>query len=114
MSQTCTTPTPSASSSNFQSILVAALENYKKKTKKDLLIHQLTAQLRTCDSPSSIADVLNRQYNVQEFIQSQGGGESSKQWLNATVSVLCAFSGALGKGVGLVSLHKLSHSRCTL
>jgi hypothetical protein len=114
MSQNFPTPTPSASSSNFHSILVAALENYKKKTKKDLLTHQLTAQLRTCDSPSSILDVLNRQYNVQGFIQSQGGSESSRQWLNATVTVLCAFSGALGEGVGLASLHKSSRLRCTL
>jgi hypothetical protein len=105
-------PTPTSSaSSNFQSILDAALKNYKKKTKKDLLTHQLTTQLQTCDSPSAILDVLNKQYNVEEFIQSQENGGSSKQWFNATVTVLCAFSGALGEGVGLVSLpvHRSSH-----
>jgi hypothetical protein len=100
--------TSSASSSNFRSILDVALKNYKKKTKKDLLTHQLMAQLQTCDTPSAILDVLNKQYNVQEFVQSQEGSESSKQWLNATVTVICAFSGALGEGVGLVSLHKSS------
>jgi hypothetical protein len=102
------TLTSSASSSNFRSILGAAMKNYKKKTKKDLLTHQLMAQLQTCESPSDILDVLNKQYNIQEFLQSQEGGESSKQWLNATVTVLCAFSGALGEGVGLVSLQNLS------
>jgi hypothetical protein len=104
MSQSRHPTLTSTASSNFQSILDAALRNYKKKTKKDLFTHQLTAQLQTCKSPSDILNLLNKQYNVQELVQSQEGGESSKQWLNATVTVLCAFSGALGEGVGLVSL----------
>ena len=94
----------SISSSNFRSIFVAALNNYKKKTKEDLLAHQLTAQLQTCESPSAILDVLNRQYNIQQFIQSQSDGVSTRRWLDATVTVLCRFSAALGEGVGMVYL----------
>ncbi|KAI0249901.1 hypothetical protein BJV78DRAFT_634272 [Lactifluus subvellereus] len=92
----------SASSSNFQAIFDDALNKYKEKTKNDLLQHQLTAQLQNCKSPSAILDVLNRQYNIQQFIRSQSDGGNSKQWLNATVTVLCGFSAALGEGVGLV------------
>jgi hypothetical protein len=102
------TPVPAASgsSSNFQSIFDAALNNYKDKTKNDLLAHTLTTQLQSCDSPGAILDVLNKQYNIQQFIQSQSDGQVSKQWLNATVTVLCAFSAALGEGVGLVNLQR--------
>ena len=94
--------TPSGHSSNFRSIFDAALKDYKTKTRKDLLAHQLTAELQICDSPSAILDVLNEQYNIQQFIQLQSDGQRSKQWLNATVTVLCAFSAALGEGVGIV------------
>ena len=94
-------PIASAPSSNFRSIFVAALNNYKKKTKEDLLTHQLTAQLQTCESPSDILDVLN---NLQQLIQSQNDDGSTKQWLNATVTVLGGFSAALGEGVGMVYL----------
>jgi hypothetical protein len=99
-------PTPSGSSSNFQSIFDAALKDYKEKTKKDLLAHRFTAQLQNCDSPSAILDVLNKQYNIQQFIRSQSDGQRSKQWLNATVTVLCGLSGALGEGVGMVNLQR--------
>ena len=100
--------TASGSSSNFRSIFDAALKNYEEKTKKNLLAHQLTVQLQNCNSPSAILDILNRQYNVQQFIQSQSDGQRSKQWLNATVTVLCEFSAALGQGLGIVNPQNLS------
>jgi hypothetical protein len=99
-------PTASGSSSNFRSIFDAALNNYKRKTKTDLLAHQLTAQFQDCDSPSAILDLLNRQYNIQHFIQSQNNS-GSKQWLNTTVTVLYTSSRALGEGIGMVNLQKL-------
>ncbi|KAH9972709.1 hypothetical protein BGW80DRAFT_1560757 [Lactifluus volemus] len=95
-------PTASGPSSNFQSIFDAALNNYKRKTKTDLLAHQLTAQFQDCDSPTAILDLLNRQYNIQRFTRSQNDSGSSKQWLNTTVTVLNASSRALGQGIGMV------------
>ena len=85
-----------------------ALNQYKKKTKNDLVAHQLTARLESCSSPSAILAVFDEQYGVQEFIRSQRDGERSKQWLNATANVVCAFSAAIGQGVGLVSTRTLS------
>jgi hypothetical protein len=109
------TPVPTASSSsNFRSILDDALNNYKRKTKNDLLAHQLTAQLQYCDSPAAILDVLNSKYDIQQFIQSQSGSGSSKQWLNSTVTVLCAFSAALGEGTSMASLQRLSRQEYAL
>ena len=93
--------TASSSSSNFRSIFDAALKDYKKKTKNDLLTHQLTAKLKSCESPAAILAVLD---NLQEIILFQADDVSSNQWLNATLTVLCAFSDALGEGVGLVNL----------
>ena len=97
-------PTPSTSSAIFQAIFGAALDNYKKKTKKNLLTDWLTAQLDACDSSSAILDILN---NMQRSIQSQSGSGSTKQWLNATVHVLCGLSAALGEGVGPVHIQTL-------
>jgi hypothetical protein len=80
-----------------------ALNQYKKKTKNDLVAHQLTARLESCSSPSAVLAVLDEQYGVQQFIQSHTGDERPKQWLNATANVLSAFSAVIGQGVGLVN-----------
>src|ERR1700761_3879231 len=94
------TPSTSTSSSNFQSIFYAAVKAYEKKTKNDLLIHPLAAQLQACDSPSDILAIL--QDKVKEFEQSKCADERLSRWLNPTVNVLYAFSTTLGGGVGLV------------
>jgi hypothetical protein len=66
MSHTCAT---ASSSSTFQPIFNNALKAYEKRTKKNLLAHPLVAQLKACDSPSSILAVLQQQ--VQELDRSQ-------------------------------------------
>ena len=92
----------SSSSSNFQSVLNAALEAYEKKTKSKLLIHPLAAQLQSCDSPSAIVSIL--QGLIQQFDRRRRSDERLTDWLNPTINVLYAFSSTLGQGVGLVSL----------
>ncbi|KAI9431393.1 hypothetical protein H4582DRAFT_2132957, partial [Lactarius indigo] len=94
------TPSAASSSSNLQAIFNAAIKEYEKKTKQDLLLHSLMAQLQTCDSPADILAVLRTQ--VQQFEQSTSGDDKLTKWLNPTVNVLYAFSAALGEGVGLV------------
>ena len=113
MSQTPPTAAPS-SSSNFRSIFVAALEDYKNKTKNDLLQHGLTDKLERCESAIAILHVLDKQFHIQQFVQSQVGGKSLKQWLSATATVLYAFSSALGQGIGLVVLHRSCYQRLSL
>ncbi|KAH9167839.1 hypothetical protein EDB89DRAFT_1646827 [Lactarius sanguifluus] len=90
----------SSSSSNFQSIVNAALKSYEKQTKKDLLAHPLAAQLQSCNTPSDILTVLKDQ--VHEFGLSHSGEGIQARWLISTVNVLYAFSSTLGEGVGLV------------
>ncbi|KAH9055850.1 hypothetical protein EDB83DRAFT_2316187 [Lactarius deliciosus] len=87
------------SSMDFEKIFGAALEAYKKQTKKDIASHPLATQLQSCDSPSAILAILRAQ--VQTFEQSQSADERLTKWLDPTVHVLYAFSATLGEGVGL-------------
>ena len=93
-------PSNSASSTSFETIFNAALEEYERKTKKNIASHPLAAQLKSCDSPSAILAVLRAQ--VQESDKSQSADERLTKWLDPTVNVLCAFSAVLGDAVGLV------------
>jgi hypothetical protein len=91
-----------SSSSNFQLIINNALDKYKKRTKNDLLVHPLAAQLQSCDSPSAILVVLQQQ--VQGLDQSRNSDERWSRWLDPTVNVLYALSATIGAGVSLVCL----------
>ena len=97
MSQSHPTATPS---SNFQQIFDNALGEYQRRTKKDLHVHPLAAQLQTCDTSSSILAVLQEQ--VQDPNRSQSVDDRLTKWLDPTVNVLCSLSDALGEGVSLV------------
>jgi len=96
-------PSTSTSSSNFRTIFVAAIKEYEKKTKTDLLTHPLASQLQSCESSSDILAVLHSKVN--EFDKTRSHNEKLSSWLNPTINVLYAFSATLGQGVGLVSLN---------
>jgi hypothetical protein len=96
-----TAPSTSTSQSNFASIFNAALEFYKRKTKKDLASHPLLPSLQSCDSPEAVLTVLQEQ--VPAFGQSQTRDDGLTKWVTPTVNVLCSFSGTIGQGVGLVN-----------
>ena len=101
-SAVATSSTP-ASKIRFQTIFQAALKSYRKQTKEDLLEHPLASQLQSCDSTTAILALLQDQ--IREFDKSHSGDERLTRWLGPTVNVLCAFSGAVAGGVGLVSLY---------
>ena len=94
-------PPTAPSSSILQTIFVASLKEYEKKTKKDILTHPLMAQLQICISPTEILTILRAQ--AQQFEQSTSGDDTLTKWLNPTVNVLYAFSSVIGTGVGLVN-----------
>src|SRR6266404_6261090 len=94
-----------ASSSNFKVIFEAAIDTYKRKTKQDIIAHPLATQLRACDSPAAIRNLLRDQ--VDKFNQFRGNGDERLQkWLIPTINVLYAFSVPLGEGIGLVSANQ--------
>jgi len=95
-------PSTSTSHSNFVPIFNAALESYKRKTKKDLASHPLLPSLRSCDSPEAVLTVLRDQ--IPAFNQSQNGDDRLTKWVSPTVNVLYAFSATVGQGVGLVCI----------
>jgi len=94
VSSTTTSPT------NFQNLFNTALGAYKKRTKKDLLTHPLSAKLQHCHSPAAILSVL--QELVQQFDQRRCRNERIRSCLNPIVNVLYALSTTIGEGVGLV------------
>jgi hypothetical protein len=89
-----------SSSSNFQLIINNALDKYKERTKNDLLVHLLAAQLQLCNSPSAILAALQQQ--AQELDQSRSSDERWSRWLDPTVDILYTLSSAVAAGVGLV------------
>jgi hypothetical protein len=101
-----------ASSSNFQLIFNNALKAYEKRTKKDLLVHPLAAQLQTLESASSILALLQEQ--VSGLDRSRSGDERWTKWLDPTVNVLFAFSATIGGGVGTVCTRTCAYLRSAL
>ena len=91
-------PSTDTTSTSFETVFTAALEEYKKQTKKDLAAHPLAAQLQTCESPSAILNVLRDQVHKSQ----SADNEKLTKWLGPTVNVLYAFSAILGDAVGLV------------
>ena len=92
--------TTSTFSTNFETVIAAALEEYKRKTKKDIASHPLAAEFKSCESPGAVLAVLRAQ--VQTFEKSQSADENLTKWLDPTVNVLYAFSAILGDAAGLV------------
>ena len=91
----------SSSTPNFQPIFEKALQEYKKKTGKDLTAHPLAAEIKGCNSPEDILTVLEGK--ASELNQSRSSDERLTKWLNPTVNILNALSATLGEGAGLVS-----------
>src|ERR1700679_2288793 len=100
-----------ASSSKFQLIINDALKVYNKRTKNDLLLHPLAAQLQTCDSPTDILAVLQQQ--IQGLDRSQSGDDRWTKWLDPTINVLLTFSQTAGT-VGLVCPRTFPYSHTHL
>ena len=95
---------PSASTlhSSFLSVFNAALENYKYRTKEDLLSHPLLPDLQSCDSPEAILAILREK--IPAFSQSKNDDDGLSKWVAPTVNVLCSFSATLGGGIGVVGI----------
>ena len=94
----------STPSSDFKSILDAglnrALSEYKNKTGKPLLDHQLASELQRCDSADSIKAVLQTQ--AEAFQQFRDGDKRLMKWINPVVDVLSTFSDTIGEAAGIV------------
>lgn len=97
-----TAPSTSTSQFNFVSIFDAALESYKRTTKRDLESHPLLPSLQSCESPEGVLTVLREQVTASS--QSQICDDGLTKWVIPTVNVLYSFSETVGQGIGLVNI----------
>ena len=97
------TPPKNPASTNYQSIFDGALQEYKRKTRKDLSSDPLFHRLQSCASPNDIITILRQQ--IPGFDQSASGSNNDRltRWLDPTVKVISAFSVTIGDAVALVS-----------
>jgi hypothetical protein len=90
------------SSSNFQSILDAALSDYAKQTGIDLVTHPSAQILQSCNSADAILDLLEDK--AKQFQAYRDGNRKLINWLKPVVQVLHAVSGILEEAAAMVTL----------
>jgi hypothetical protein len=81
---------------NFRSLFNDALRAYKKRTREDLFLHPLAAEMQSCDSPRTVLSVLQEQARNEE---------RWTNWLSPVVNVIDALSSSLGEDIGLVNYY---------
>jgi hypothetical protein len=91
-----------SSSSSFQELFNAALQDYENQTGYKLLDHPFAKQLEACDSVDSITAILQEQ--AQIFREFRGDNGKVMKSLKCSVDVLymLSISTVLGEGIGLV------------
>jgi len=109
-----TAPSTSTPHSDFASIFNAALETYKRRTKKDLASHPLLPSLQSCASPEGVLTVLREQVTAFSRSQNDNDERSLTKWVTPTVNVLYSFSKTIGHGIGLVNIDILCHEEFLL
>ena len=92
----------SSSSSSFQGLFNAALQDYENQTKTKLVQHPLAKKLEACDSVDSITAILQEQ--AQIFGGFRGDDGKIMKSLRSSVDVLYTLSNStiLGEAIGLV------------
>ena len=90
------------SSSNFQSILDAALSDYAKQTGIDLVTHPSAQILQNCNSADAILDLLGDK--AKQFQGYRDGNRKLINCLKPVVQVLHTVSGILGEVGAMVCL----------
>ena len=90
-------------SSQFKSILDAALSEYKTKTGNDLVDNSLAKELQSCESVEAVLDIFQRQ--AMAFDNFRDGDKRLMKWIGPSVDVLYAISATLGQGVSMVRVN---------
>ena len=92
----------SSSSSSFQGLFNAALQDYENQTKTKLVQHPLAKKLEACDSVDSITAILQEQ--AQIFGGFRGDDGKIMKSLRSSVDVLYTLSNStiIGEVIGLV------------
>ena len=91
-----------SSSSSFQALFGAALQDYENRTGISLVNHPFAKRLEECDSLGSITAILREQ--AKGFREVRGDNGKFMKSVNCSVDVLyiLSISTVLGEGVGVV------------
>lgn len=93
-------PRTPGSSSQFKSILIAALNEYRSRTGNDLLNNSLAKELQSCESVEAVLDIIQREsMAIDKF---RDGDKRLMKWIGPLVNVLYTVSSILGAGVSIV------------
>ncbi|KAN0129300.1 Ankyrin repeat-containing domain protein [Lactarius tabidus] len=87
-------------SSHFQSILDAALSEYKSTTGNGLADNELAKELQGCESAEAVLEIIRRE--AKAFDQFRDGDKRLMKWIGPSVDVLYTISATLGQDVGMV------------
>ena len=91
----------STTSSSFQAILAAALDNYSNQTGIDLTKHSSSEQFQNCYSPDDVLQLLLERESA--FTDYRNKYRKLIDSLRPVVQVVHAISSILGEAAGLVS-----------
>ena len=97
-----------SSSSSFQALFAAALQDYENRTGISPVNHPLAKQLEACDSLDSTIEILREQAKgIREF---RGDNGKLMKSIKCSVDVLyiLSISTVLGEGAGVVRLKQSS------
>ena len=108
MSSSTPSPNPNVSSSQFQDLFNAALEEYSQKTGKEITTDPITTQLRDCNSSGAVLNVLEEQFHSIDHFR-RGDADQEVQLmrrLKPIIDILFGLSNGLvfREGIGLVRL----------
>jgi len=97
--------TAGSSTSNFDAIFDAALNEYEAITGKSLTSLPFYERLSACHSPEDISNLFRDQ--AQDFSKVCKREEKLMAWLNPIINILFTVSATLAEGAGQVS--RLTH-----
>jgi hypothetical protein len=89
-----------SSSSSFQALFGAALQDYETRTGISLVNHPFAKKLEECHSLDSIDAILQEQ--AKGFCKSRGDNGRLMKSVKCSIDVLYTISSVLGEGVGVV------------
>ena len=105
-------PSSQSSTSSFQDLFNAALNDYENQTGTKLVEHPLARKIEACDSVDSIIAIFQEQ--AQIFRKFKDDGKMMKS-IKSSVGVLYTLSNStlLGEGVSLVRLKSVIAAPCS-
>lgn len=98
-----------SSSSSFQALFGAALQDYENRTGISLVSHPLAKQLEECDSLDSTIAILREQAKGFREVREDNGKLMKSVKCSVDVLYILSISTVLGEGVGLVRPNSHRH-----